>query len=929
MISFACAQCGMKFNVKDEFAGRQTTCPTCKHPLTVPQADVTEAYVPPTSIEGPASSLEKASLPGAATLAETGQGNERPVADLLAKRLPNAGRYVIDRELGRGGMGIVLRAIDRDIRREVAVKYLLDNRDPVRQSRFVEEAQITGQLEHPNIVPIHELGVDDKNRPFFSMKVVHGRSLADLLAEARRNPKSEPPLHRLIGILISVCHAMAYAHARNVIHRDLKPGNIMLGDFGEVYVMDWGLAKILTPNQAIIAAVSPTDPSASSTARIETGREADSDLTREGAIVGTPVYMAPEQARGEIHALDARTDIYALGAILYEMLTLKPPVDREGGHDAVLGRVVRGEILPPEQRAPERARIIVPELSAIARKALALNPMKRYRSVQAMCRDLELFLDNRSVSAKDDRAWEMAAKFVKRNKAVSIATGLALVLLTVIGGVSLRINSNARIHAEEQQRKAELAHEDYRQAQFAKETAIRRSLAAFVRAGRHLANEGDLKGAKGQIDLALAYEPRHRESILLKSQLLIAQRDWTRARAELATYLVSYPGDGEARTLHNLAKPGTENDSAVLFDLAAALQRQRLVGLANLLLRDVEQTVAARKKLASLYAKQLDAVWPGTGRILDVLPNGELRFRGRGFKQIADLSPFRGMVLHHLDLGLTPIRNLEPLQGMPLRSLSLDDCKEITDLSPLQGMQLETLDFSSTGVTDLTPLKEMPLQTLDMHFTPVVDLTPLRGRSLRVLRMTHCQQVVSLRGLEGLPLEHLALRGCGALESLAEIRGIPLKSISIDACGKLADIQALEGMPFTTMNLTACKRIRTLEPLKGMPLTELSFDMGHEIPSLEPLRGMKLKVLVCRSKSLESIEPLRGMPLVELDLHECGKVTDLSPLKGMELKRLIFNPQNVKTGMDIVRSMPTLATIGAHPSTPMPAEVFWQRFEKK
>src|SRR5262249_32656245 len=144
-------------------------------------------------------------------------------------------------EIARGGMGAIMRAHDQDIRREVAVKFLLNSADTRQKTRFVEEAQITGQLEHPNIVPIHQLGVHEDGRCFFSMKMVKGRSLAETLKQS----PSDYTLGNLLTVFVSICNAMAYAHSRQVIHRDLKPANVMVGDFGEVYVMDWGLAKVL------------------------------------------------------------------------------------------------------------------------------------------------------------------------------------------------------------------------------------------------------------------------------------------------------------------------------------------------------------------------------------------------------------------------------------------------------------------------------------------------------------------------------------------------------------------------------------------------------------------------------------------------------------------------------------------------------------
>jgi serine/threonine protein kinase len=382
LIVFNCTHCGMKFQVQDQFAGRQSKCPTCKHALIVP-VPAAIAVPAPARIEGPASSLHQAGLVGGVTL--SGAGNtpapaSRAVGAALAGGQPGGQRYVVQGEIARGGMGAVLRAVDCDIRREVAVKYLLDQSDARKKTRFVEEAQITGQLEHPNIVPIHELGVDAQKRLFFSMKLVKGRSLSQVLDDLRQSPKlaeREFTLGRLLTIFVNICHALAYAHSRGVIHRDLKPANIMVGDFGEVYVMDWGLAKVLGQEAApwheagpgpAAALRDPTSPGSGE--RVATNRGQDADLTQDGAILGTPAYMPPEQARGEIAAIDERSDIYSLGAILYEFLTLQPPVDRGGGHMQVLMRVAEGHIVPPEQRVRQTRgaspRRVPPELSAVA-----------------------------------------------------------------------------------------------------------------------------------------------------------------------------------------------------------------------------------------------------------------------------------------------------------------------------------------------------------------------------------------------------------------------------------------------------------------------------------------------------------------------------------------------------------------------------------
>ena len=232
--------------------------------------------------------------------------------------LPSA-RLQILGEITRGGMGAILKGRDVDIGRDLAVKVLLESQkdNPDLVHRFVEEAQITGQLQHPGVVPVYELGTFADRRPYFSMKLVKGRTLASLLAE-RTNPAHEQP--RLVGIFEAVCQTVAYAHARAVIHRDLKPSNVMVGSFGEVQVMDWGLAKVLVRGGAAEDASAGKLP-ANETVITTPRSGSDSDLSVAGSVMGTPAYMAPEQARGEVDVLDERCDVFALGSILCEILT--------------------------------------------------------------------------------------------------------------------------------------------------------------------------------------------------------------------------------------------------------------------------------------------------------------------------------------------------------------------------------------------------------------------------------------------------------------------------------------------------------------------------------------------------------------------------------------------------------------------------------
>jgi serine/threonine protein kinase len=253
----------------------------------------------------------------------------RPITDFL-HGTSGIEKYSVYDEIGRGAMSVILKAADKNIRREIAMKVLPKAAGHEKQARFMEEAQVIGQLEHPNIIPIHDIGVDPEGRPFFTMKLVKGRSLGDILEDlksGKREAEEEYSRVRLLRSMVAVCNAVAFAHSKGVIHRDLKPDNIMVGDFGEVLVMDWGLARIIAPpkNSSKKLARSARMAAALSTIRRDIGGIGVRD-TMDGNIVGTPLYMSPEQARGEVSKVDMRSDIYGLGAILYEIVTLLPPI---------------------------------------------------------------------------------------------------------------------------------------------------------------------------------------------------------------------------------------------------------------------------------------------------------------------------------------------------------------------------------------------------------------------------------------------------------------------------------------------------------------------------------------------------------------------------------------------------------------------------
>ena len=321
-------------------------------------------------------------------------------------------------------------ALDTELHREVALKQIHDHHadDPTSRHRFLVEAEITGGLEHPGIVPVYGLGTYGSGRPFYAMRFIRGDSLKEAVdhfhadVTLRDNPgRRVLELQKLLRRFLDVCNAIQYAHSRGVLHRDIKPGNVVVGKHGETLVVDWGLAKPLGHCEPGDASDEPTlvPSSASGTAE-----------TLPGTAVGTPAYMSPEQAAGALDRLSVRSDVYSLGATLYYLLTGKPPFS---GDDvgALLRAVQKGEFRRPRQRNATVERAI----EAVCLKAMALNPDDRYATPRELADDVERWLADEPVSAWKERRPTRLARWGRRHK--PIVAGVAVLLVTALVALSI------------------------------------------------------------------------------------------------------------------------------------------------------------------------------------------------------------------------------------------------------------------------------------------------------------------------------------------------------------------------------------------------------------------------------------------------------------------------------------------------------------
>ena len=819
--------------------------------------------------------------------------SQAPRRDVIRRLLPDElfaeKRHTVGRVVAQGGMGAILDAQQMTTRRSVAMKVMLETADDNDVLRFIEEAQVTAQLEHPNIVPVHELGVDEQDQIFYTMKMVRGitlKKVLDLMAEGVEGTIKKYQLPALLTVFQKVCDAIAFAHSKGVLHRDLKPDNIMIGDFGEVLVMDWGLAKLIGRKEAHAAGARSLILRAH-TAAPEMGS------TMAGTIMGTPYYMAPEQARGEVETLDARADIYSLGAILFEILYLHHSV---GGDtlEQVLDNVREGRIdwPNPRQTLKQRSshlpgRRAPDSLLAVCRKALSLDPAQRYQRVDRLQADLEAYQHGFATSAEKTSAWKNFWLLLQRRKIESAA---AAIVLLAVGGLGTKAFFAGR--------EAARALAD-----------LKKSAPALLQLGENEALIQNFDSALEKFDAALKLDSTLKRAHWRRAWVFLGLERWSEAAAALH---VAAKKDPTQRSLARIlpaadelaARPPPPGQPATAPEVRVA-QYLEEVGALGEQIRLTKRFVGDGETRRRLVQQRLDRSL-AKGTFIVELSGTAKWVTVRGLSRAFD--------------------NLDILRGLPINSLDLTGTR-VTDLAPLRGMELRDLSLNGTAITDLEPVRGMPLFKLNVNGTRISDLSPITGAPLSIFTCESCNSLNDLGALNGAPLKELRMTNSN-IRDLPDLAKAPLEILTADN-SKISSIDGLKGKPLRDLSLSGT-RVRELAPLAGAPLTRLSL-YNLRVSDLSPLVGSKLDTLNIGHFQGTDLSPLIGLPIRVLELQEARSVEDWTPLLKLPALESI-KCYKIPALLEVLRRHPTLrfidcALVPNQPVYPLGVAEFWAAFD--
>lgn len=843
-------------------------------------------------------------------------------------------RYHNRNVIGSGGMKIVLQTDDLNVGRSIAMAISKDA-SPEKQLRFLEEARITASLEHPNIVPVHDIGRGRSGVPYFTMKLVHGLSLEQIIDGLRKDDpglQKRFPLHARLEIFLKVCDAIAFAHSRGIIHLDLKPDNIQVGEYGEVLVLDWGIARRVGDVEPDV----PAFPNLS----------ASVGVTMDGVIRGTPEYMAPEQASGQNSRRGRWTDIYSLGAILYTLIALHTPYEGRTMEE-ILQNVTTGGITPLSLK--DGRRVPAP-LEFIVLRAMALSPERRYPSVQALREDIIAYQNGFATVAENAGLSTRFLLWLKRNRIqIYVVFSIVLTIGIVLTFVAIHLytralseqvfgrSEQARIAAErafsglesrirrENLREWKLKFsDDFTEPDFSDRWKFQlnhRTTLAASQVRRYVK-----PAAEGIRVFAMAYPLDMLFSSSLRSNDLRMMTEFAvddavpgaavqmtlnntgfndgyvftlyplqnayvtlhRGHSEelLAEAKVAHPPVGEAWKVDVIVTSEPEGTALKMSvqgkEVLRFVEPRRVSALPG---RMIPAALSFSKCAATVQSVKLMTL--GASIRADILDIAEQLLRKGSFAAAEELFN------EAEESATSPERRKRAADGLRTARLLQVYRSRIPQWEELlrknwKGAQIRfNLEYggfhllaSGDSVRDLSVLKGIPVSGLTLLNARPQSFEPLRGGRLRVLVLRDCR-IPDPSPLASLPLETLVLNRTPAA-NIEFLRKLNLKHLTLRGCG-IESLAPLAGMKLETLDISR-NRIRELRPLLGMPLKSLSAQF-NEITSVLPLHKMPLEVLNLSNNRISDIQVLHGLPLRNLNLTG-NSIGDISALEGMPLEVL-------------------------------------------
>ncbi|MDD7985456.1 serine/threonine-protein kinase [Lentisphaera marina] len=646
---------------------------------------------------------------GAQKPSEEDQQVQEIIDQLLKKR------YDGEDFIAEGGMKKIIRSRDSLTSRDVAIAFLKPDKKE-KLTSFIKEARLNARLQHPNIMTVYDIGVDDNQEVFFTMKLIEGQELGDILKSLKEAPSSTFDLQRLLYIFLKICEAISFAHSKKILHLDLKPENIQVGRFGEVLVCDWGLAKDLNAQKE----TSEIDLNDSPLFKADSNLDVDVCSTLDGIVKGSLGYMAPEQAEGRNKEKDERTDIYSLGAILYSILTYENSVNKTD-IAAALTQCVSGAIQHPSQRVAHK----VPEaLEAVTLKAMALKPEARYQTVDALVKDIEAYLGGFATSAEDADFITQIKLLIKRNKtASSLMTLSFLIICFLVGGFIQQISTREKeaVLAKEKAEKLQaMAEKEKRRAE--DENKLRMELSskaapAFFRRSQLTWKNFQFQAFQHAIKMTLELNPNSQKAWNLYAFYLLGNMEFDRAES---SFQKGFGGKAYKGLIQKwkTQKVDKSNVHLFIFDL----QKLNLNREIALVMNHFQSQNSYQEKYQFL-AKTIKLTYQNNSPIeVDYnIDQKSIKVIGKHFRKNALLN---GLALKKIDLSNTVITTLDLFHGWALTELNISKSK-VSDISPLKTNPIVNLDISYTSVNDINIVQSLPIKSLNIAGLRLKNLAPL------------------------------------------------------------------------------------------------------------------------------------------------------------------------------------------------------------